>query len=114
MSIWRSRRRSGAIRPTGSGFTNGGSRRRVLSKGAFRRRPMKEAVPEVDLERPRKILVRGVNWLGDAVMTTAALQRLREARPLDSITLLADAKLAGLWSGYPLVDRVLSFARSEG
>jgi len=31
---------------------------------------------------PRRILVRGVNWLGDAVMTTPALQRLREALQL--------------------------------
>ena len=30
---------------------------------------------------PDRILVRGVNWLGDAVMTTPALQRLRQALP---------------------------------
>jgi len=66
------------------------------------------------LDQRRTILVRGVNWLGDVVMTTAALQRLREALPLDSITLLTDAKLAGLWSGYPLVDQVLSFTGNEG
>jgi heptosyltransferase-2 len=30
---------------------------------------------------PENILVRGVNWLGDAVMTTPALLRLREAHP---------------------------------
>ena len=37
---------------------------------------------------PRRILVRGVNWLGDAVMTTPALMRLREANPVAHITLL--------------------------
>jgi hypothetical protein len=31
--------------------------------------------------RSESILVRSVNWLGDAVMTTPALLRLREARP---------------------------------
>jgi len=31
--------------------------------------------------RPHRILVRGVNWLGDAVMATPALLRLREANP---------------------------------
>ena len=36
----------------------------------------------------RRILVRGVNWLGDAVMTTPALLRLREKFPDDHITLL--------------------------
>lgn len=57
-----------------------------------------------------KILVRGVNWLGDAVMTTPALQRLREARPAAHITLLTHAKLADLWHGHPSLDAVLEFS----
>ena len=28
----------------------------------------------------RKILIRGVNWLGDAVISLPAIQRLREER----------------------------------
>src|SRR6266498_3814202 len=60
-----------------------------------------------------KILVRGVNWLGDAVMTTPALQRLREAKPEAHITLLTHTKLADLWQHYPAVDKVLSFAKDE-
>lgn len=62
---------------------------------------------------PAKILVRGVNWLGDAVMTIPALQRLREARPGDSITLLTSEKLADLWQGHPAIDRVISFSGGE-
>src|SRR5436189_296369 len=45
------------------------------------------------LLEPRRILVRGVNWLGDAVMTTPALQRLRERFPRAHITLLTPVKL---------------------
>ncbi len=60
-----------------------------------------------------KILVRGVNWLGDAVMTTPALQRLREARPGAHITLLTHEKLAGLWHGHPSLDAVLTFTAGE-
>ena len=56
-----------------------------------------------------KILVRGVNWLGDAVMTTPALQRLRAAKPHAHITLLTPEKLAGLWGGHPSVDATLTF-----
>jgi heptosyltransferase-2 len=63
--------------------------------------------------RPEKILVRGVNWLGDAVMTTPALQRLREARPEAHVTLLAPAKLQGLWWRHPAVDAVLTFEAGE-
>lgn len=56
--------------------------------------------------RAERILVRGVNWLGDAVMTTPALVRLREARPRSEIVMLTPAKLADLWPGHPAVDRV--------
>lgn len=61
-----------------------------------------------------KILVRGVNWLGDAVMTTPALQRLRAARPDAQIILLTPAKLGSLWKGHPAIDRVMTFAPDEG
>jgi len=60
-----------------------------------------------------KILVRGVNWLGDAVMTTPALQRLREARPRSHMALLTHEKLADLWRGHPSVDAVLTFADAD-
>ncbi len=58
---------------------------------------------------PRRILVRGVNWLGDAVMTTPALLRLREAHPAAHITLLTPAKLRDLWPGHPALDAVEVF-----
>ncbi len=60
-----------------------------------------------------KILVRNVNWLGDAVMTTPALMRLRQARPRARITLLSPEKLAGLWERQPFVDEVLTFSSAE-
>ncbi|HEY3914806.1 MAG TPA: lipopolysaccharide heptosyltransferase II [Verrucomicrobiae bacterium] len=60
-----------------------------------------------------KLLIRGVNWLGDAIMTTPALMRLREALPQTRITLLSPEKLAGLWSGQPFVDEVLTFSPGE-
>jgi heptosyltransferase-2 len=57
--------------------------------------------------------VRGVNWLGDAVMTTPALLRLREHFPDARITLLTHEKLAELWWKHPAVDSVISFAKDE-
>ncbi len=59
------------------------------------------------------ILVRSVNWLGDAVMSTPALLRLRQARPGARITMLAPEKLAGLWQGQSFVDELLTFAPWE-
>jgi heptosyltransferase-2 len=61
----------------------------------------------------RRILVRGVNWLGDAVMTTPALARLRERFPDARITLLAPEKLKELWPGHPAVDEVMTFAPAD-
>ncbi len=63
---------------------------------------------------PRRILVRGVNWLGDAVMTTPALMRLREKYRTAHLTLLAPEKLRDLWRHHPAVDEVISFAAGEG
>src|SRR3989475_8915326 len=60
-----------------------------------------------------RILVRGVNWLGDAVMTTPALQRLRERFPAAHITLLTPEKLADLWPHHPSLDAVIAFAQGE-
>ena len=54
---------------------------------------------------PRRILVRGVNWLGDAVMTTPALIRLREKSREAHLTLLTPAKLCDLWQQHPAVGR---------
>jgi heptosyltransferase-2 len=62
---------------------------------------------------PRRILVRGVNWLGDAVMTTPALLRLREKFPAAHITLLTPEKLADLWQHHPAVDEIVSISPEE-
>lgn len=61
-----------------------------------------------------RILVRGVNWLGDAVMTTPALVRLREKFAGSRITLLTPEKLRELWTPHPAVDEVIGFAPGDG
>lgn len=62
---------------------------------------------------PQRLIVRGVNWLGDAVMSTPALLRLRERFPHAQIALLTPAKLADLWQHHPAVDVVLPFVPGE-
>lgn len=69
--------------------------------------------PSVVTPSPVRILVRGVNWLGDAVMTTPALRRLREKFPSAHITLLSPVKLSGLWLVHPSIDAVLVFGEGE-
>jgi len=65
------------------------------------------------VSKAERILVRGVNWLGDAVMATPALQRLRDAKPDAHIALLTHAKLRDLWLHHPAVDSVLTFETGE-
>lgn len=59
------------------------------------------------------ILVRGTNWLGDAVMTTPALQRLRTSFPDSRITLLVPPRIIGLFEGASYVDACLAYRRRE-
>ena len=61
----------------------------------------------------KKILVRGVNWLGDAVMTTPALHRLRQHLPESQITLLTPQQLAELWAHHPSIDSFVAFQQAE-
>jgi heptosyltransferase-2 len=70
--------------------------------------------PPASSFHPRRILVRGVNWLGDAVMATPALRRLREKFPTAHIALLGPEKLRGLWLHHPAVNETLAFAPGEG
>jgi len=70
--------------------------------------PNAAAAPAIE-----KILIRGVNWLGDAVMSVPALQRLRQAKPRARITLLAPEKLAGLWEGQSFLDDLLLFSPKD-
>ncbi|HEX3627022.1 MAG TPA: lipopolysaccharide heptosyltransferase II [Verrucomicrobiae bacterium] len=62
----------------------------------------------------KRLLVRGTNWLGDAVMTTPALMRLREKFPDAHIALLTPEKLEQLWLHHPAVDEFISFSAGQG
>ena len=62
---------------------------------------------------PPRILVRGTNWLGDSVMSTPALLRLRQRFPGSHIALLAPEKLKELWQNHPAVNEIITFSRGE-
>lgn len=66
----------------------------------------------LDLDRIENILVRSTNWLGDAVMTTPALDALRSRCPRARITVLANKLTAPLFSPHPSVDEVITFDRA--
>ncbi len=64
-------------------------------------------VRALDPGQPRRILVRGTNWVGDAVMTLPALETLAGLCPQAQITVLAKPMLAALYQAQPVVDRVI-------
>ena len=71
-----------------------------------------KAATTIDPAGIGKILIRAVNWLGDAVMTTPAIGTVREFFPAARITLLATPLVAELFTPHPWVDEVLVFDRN--
>jgi heptosyltransferase-2 len=59
---------------------------------------------------PERVLVRGVNWVGDAVMTLPALGAIRRALPDAHIALLVKPSVAALFEGSPHVDEVIPYS----
>jgi heptosyltransferase-2 len=64
------------------------------------------------LTRPgavKRILVRGTNWIGDAVLTTPALAALRAGFPQAKIALLAKPAVAELLQCHPAIDDIVLY-----
>ena len=57
----------------------------------------------------KKILVKGVNWLGDAVMTLPALRAIKARFPGAKISVLTKGALAELYACEPAVDETLPY-----
>src|SRR5204862_680139 len=60
-----------------------------------------------------KILVRGANWIGDAVMTIPALRALRSLYPQANITLYTKPWALGVFQEFDQIDRILTI-ENEG
>lgn len=63
----------------------------------------------MDKKTIKRILVRGPNWLGDAVMCEPALRELRSLFPDAQIALLVKPGVADLFAGHPALTRVLTY-----
>src|SRR5689334_2475437 len=53
-----------------------------------------------------KILIRGPNWVGDAVLAVPAMKAIRKHFPQTEITLLVRPWVAGLFTSAPFIDKV--------
>lgn len=61
----------------------------------------------------RKIIVRGTNWVGDAVLTIPALRELRRIFPDAFITLHTRSWAEGIFRDADFLDEILTFDKTE-
>lgn len=62
-------------------------------------------------KKPEKILIRGPNWVGDAVLAIPAMKAVRALFPDAEITLFVRPFVAGLYAAAPFIDKVWSEAK---
>jgi heptosyltransferase-2 len=64
-------------------------------------------------DRIRRVVVRGTNWVGDAVLTIPALRELRRVLPEAHITLATRPWAEGLFADADFLDDLLIYDRGE-
>jgi heptosyltransferase-2 len=67
-----------------------------------------------ELTRPgvvQRLLIRGTNWLGDAVLMSPALSVLRAGFPQAHIALLVKPVVGELFQGHPAVDEIIVYRK---
>ena len=63
--------------------------------------------PNFDQLKPFRILIRGSNWLGDAVISMPAVRAIKAGRIDAHVTVAAPKKIAAVWKLLPEVDEVI-------
>ena len=64
-------------------------------------------VPNETALQPFRILIRATNWLGDSVISVAAVRAIKRGRPDAQVTVATSVNLAPVWKLIPEVDHVL-------
>jgi heptosyltransferase II len=65
-------------------------------------------------EKIERVVVRGANWVGDAVMTVPALRELRRVLPRAHVTLATRAWAEGIFRGADFLDDILISEEAGG
>jgi len=66
------------------------------------------------LGKINRILIRGVNWVGDTILTYPTVQGLKELFPQCHLAILVPKHLVDLWKTFPYVDEIIPFQRRGG
>ncbi len=64
---------------------------------------------ELTAIKPKKILIRSTNWIGDAIMTTPAVRTIRQNFPEAHIAVLVHPWVADVFSASPHVDEIIPY-----
>jgi heptosyltransferase-2 len=67
-----------------------------------------------DFSQVNRILVRGVNWVGDTVLSYPAVQQLKTLFPKSHLAILIPSYLVDLWKTFPYVDEIIPFQKRGG
>ncbi|MBU0679040.1 MAG: lipopolysaccharide heptosyltransferase II [Verrucomicrobia bacterium] len=62
----------------------------------------------------QRVLICGVNWIGDTIMSMPAIQEFRRRHPEDHLALLVKPGLRGLWELHAAPDEILSLESCTG
>ncbi len=60
---------------------------------------------------PERILIVGLNWIGDAIMSMPAVQAYRTENPDAHITLLVKPYMKPLWEMHPVPDEIIGLEK---
>jgi heptosyltransferase-2 len=69
---------------------------------------------EQNFSQVNRILIRGVNWVGDTVLSYPAVQQLKTLFPKSHLAILIPSYLVDLWKTFPYVDEIIPFQKKEG
>ncbi len=61
----------------------------------------------------KRILIRGTNWIGDSVMSVAALREIRRLFPEHHLVLLVKQRVAGIFKDQGLVDEIITLKNRQ-
>ncbi len=67
-----------------------------------------------DLSQVNRILVRGVNWVGDTILSYPTVQQLKTLFPKSHLAILVPSYLVDLWKTFPFVDEIIPFHKKGG
>jgi heptosyltransferase-2 len=64
---------------------------------------------EIDTAKIKKVLIRGTNWVGDAVMSVPAMREIRRSLPESRISLLIRPWVRDVYGGADFLDEIITY-----